>query len=104
MKNIVTILFLALLSVSLCKLKKSKCLALGGDCDLFHYCCEDMRCKDYRCAPKGTKDNQVQWAPKGFKCDWFHHCTENYECQSHRCVLNPAKLAKSLKDREAGKF
>ena len=69
------------------KLKlKNKCIAKGGDCDFTSFCCSNLVCKDYRCAPKGTKDNQVKWHKKGgSKCDWFHHCKKGYTCQSHRC-------------------
>ena len=69
------------------KLKlKSKCIAKGGDCDLTSYCCSNLVCKDYRCAVRGTKENQVKWAKKGgSKCDWWHYCKKGYSCQSHRC-------------------
>ena len=103
MSKLFTVLFVALLALSQCKLKKSKCLALGGDCDWIHPCCGDLKCRDYRCATADTKDNQLEFAPKGFKCDYFHHCSDNYECQSHRCILNPELLSKDLKKREAGK-
>lgn len=46
---------------------------------------------DYRCTTKETKDNQMEWAPKGDKCDWFHHCPKGKNCQSHRCVVNAKK-------------
>ena len=65
--------------------KKTGCVAFGGDCDLTSCCCGNYECKDYRCAKKGTKENQVAWAPKGLKCDWFHHCKKGLHCQSHRC-------------------
>ena len=99
MSKLFTVLFVALLALSQCKLKKSKCLALGGDCDWIHPCCGDLKCRDYRCALKNTKENQIQWSPKGTKCDWFHHCKKNYNCQSHRCVPNGEKIAQSLEDK-----
>ena len=36
---------------------------LGDDCDGLHWCDSNFVCKDYRCAPKGTTDNQVAWSP-----------------------------------------
>ena len=66
--------------------KKVNCIMISGDCDLSSYCCEDFVCKDYRCALKGTKDNQIPWHIRGGKCDWFHHCNKGLECQSHRCL------------------
>jgi hypothetical protein len=80
------------------KLKtKTKCVAEGQDCDLTSYCCHNLVCKDYRCAVKGTKDNQMDWAPLGYKCDFFHHCSKHYVCQSHRCVINKKKILKTIK-------
>jgi hypothetical protein len=83
------LLSIVLISLNLCvKLKsKTKCIALDGDCDLTAFCCADYVCKDYRCSVKGTKDNQIEWAPDGDKCNWTHTCKKNYSCQSHRCVL-----------------
>ncbi len=81
------ILTITLLIITLQNLlkTKSKCVAFGGDCDLTSYCCGKLVCKDYRCSKKGTKENQVKWAPKGQKCDFFHHCKKGLYCQSHRC-------------------
>ena len=81
------LLIITLLTITLQTLLKtqSKCVAIGGDCDLTSYCCGKLECKDYRCAKSGTKENQVEWAPKGPKCDWFHHCKKGLYCQSHRC-------------------
>ena len=81
------LLIITLLTITLQTLLKtqSKCVAIGGDCDLTSYCCGSLVCKDYRCAKKGTKENKVKWAPKGEKCDWFHHCKKGLYCQSHRC-------------------
>ena len=81
------LLIITLLTITLQNLLKtqSKCVAIGGDCDFTSYCCGTLVCKDYRCAKKGTKENQVKWAPKGEKCDWFHHCKKGLYCQSHRC-------------------
>ena len=67
-----TVLLFALFAFTLGKLRKTKCVALFGDCDLTSYCCGDYQCRDYRCATKDTKENQVEWANKGgLKCDWF---------------------------------
>ena len=87
MSKLQTLFFLSIISISFSTLLKTKtsCVALGGDCDLTSYCCGKLQCKDYRCAKKGTKENQVPWAPKGEKCDWFHHCKKGLHCQSHRC-------------------
>ena len=81
------LLIITLLTITLQTLLKtqSKCVAIGGDCDLTSYCCGSLVCKDYRCAKKGTKENKVKWAPKGEKCDFFHHCKKGLYCQSHRC-------------------
>ena len=80
-------LFIAIITLSISTLLKTKttCVARDGDCDLTSYCCGTLVCKDYRCSLKGTKDNQVAWAPKGTKCDFFHHCKKGLYCQSHRC-------------------
>jgi hypothetical protein len=96
-------IFLMILStINLKVLKtKTKCMNLGDNCDLTSYCCDKWVCKDYRCAVKGTKDNQVEWAPKGTKCDYFHHCPKYYHCESHYCVVSRNKvvnaISKSLK-------
>ena len=77
--KLLSFLFFALLALVMGgKLRKTKCVALGGDCDFTSYCCGDYQCRDYRCALKNTKENQVQWSPEGTKCDWFHHCKKNY--------------------------
>ena len=87
MSKLQTLFFLSIISISFSTLLKTKtsCVAFDGDCDLTSYCCGKLECKDYRCAKSGTKDNQVEWAPKGPKCDWFHHCKKGLYCQSHRC-------------------
>jgi hypothetical protein len=106
MSKIFYILLIALFAITLnVSLKsKSKCMALGDDCDLTEYCCEGLVCKDYRCAVKGTKDNQVPWAPKGVKCDFFHHCKKHKKCESHRCVINTSKLIKKTAKSISGDF
>ena len=76
--------------------KKTRCMAEGDNCDLTAYCCANLKCKDYRCAVEGTKDNQVEWAPNGKKCDWFHHCRKHYVCQSHRCQINRKDIINSI--------
>ena len=87
-----TILFFVLITFCVSsKLRKTKCVALDGDCDFTSYCCGDNECRDYRCAVKGTQDNLIPWAPEGNKCDWFHQCPKNYSCQSHRCIANEGK-------------
>ena len=87
MSKLQTLFFLSIISISFSTLLKTKtsCVAFGGDCDLTSYCCGTLECKDYRCSKKGTKENQVAWAPKGEKCDFFHHCKKGLYCQSHRC-------------------
>ena len=87
MSKLSFLLTITLLTITLQNLlkTKSKCVAFGGDCDLTSYCCGTLECKDYRCSKKGTKENQVKWAPKGKKCDFFHHCKKGLYCQSHRC-------------------
>ena len=83
------ILFLSIISLSFSKnlnrKKKRQCRPVAADCDLFHWCCDDYVCKDYRCSRKGVKENILDWAPTGFKCDWFHHCPDGYACFEHRC-------------------
>ena len=66
MSKLTSFLIIFLLSITLEKKlkKKTKCMNLGDNCDLTSYCCGKWVCKDYRCAVKGTKDNQVKWAPK----------------------------------------
>ena len=95
-KYLIGILLILLSLTESTTIKKSRCVAYGGDCDGTSYCCSGMVCKDYRCAVKGTKDNQVAWAPDGEKCDWFHHCGKNYKCQSHRCVFQIKDIIKAL--------
>jgi hypothetical protein len=87
MSNFQKIILITILSLSISKLLKTKttCVARNGDCDLTSYCCGSLVCKDYRCVLKGTKENQVPWAPKGEKCDYSHHCKKGLYCQSHRC-------------------
>ena len=87
MSKLSFLLIITLLTITLQNLlkTKSKCVAFGGDCDLTSYCCGKLVCKDYRCVLEGTKENQVEWAPKGEKCDFFHHCKKGLYCQSHRC-------------------
>ena len=94
-KIFVSVLFV-LFSLVLSNKLRSKCITQGGDCDLTSYCCTDLVCKDFRCQPKGTKENQEAWAPDGEKCDWFHHCRDNYSCQSHRCVFKIKSIIKAL--------
>ena len=96
MSKMFTSLFLILFSIVLSSKLKTKCISKDGDCDSTSYCCTDLVCKDYRCVLKGTKDNQVAWAPDGEKCDWFHHCGDNYTCQSHRCVFKINSIVKAL--------
>ncbi len=80
------ILLLTVIISSLKMKSQPRCIHLGEDCDLISYCCGKNECKDYRCSVKGTKDNQVKWAPEGEKCDYFHHCMQFFKCKSHRCV------------------
>lgn len=81
---VISVLFLMLISFAS---SIGSCGGLGSDCDLFTHCCDGLRCKDYRCAIKGTKENQVEWAPDGPKCDYFHWCKSDYHCVQHRCVI-----------------
>lgn len=76
--------------------KKTKCMGEGDNCDLTAYCCSNLKCKDYRCSVKGTKENQEEWAPYGKKCDWFHHCKKDYICESHRCQVNRKNIINSI--------
>ncbi len=90
MKNLFLFITLAFFSVILSKTLKTetKCVKFQNDCDFTSYCCEPYVCKDYRCAVKGTKDNQIGWdksKKEGNKCDWFHHCKKGRTCRSHRC-------------------
>ena len=100
MSRINSLILFTLIAFSLsAKIKKTKCVAEGGDCDLTSYCCTNLVCKDYRCSVKGTPENQVDWAPTGEKCDFFHHCSDNYVCQSHRCVIDKNHIIKTLKNQ-----
>ena len=90
MKNLFIFITLAFFSVILSKTLKTetRCVKLQNDCDFTSYCCDPYVCKDYRCAVKGTKDNQIGWdksKKEGNKCDWFHHCKKGRTCRSHRC-------------------
>ena len=96
MSKLFAFILVAILDVTMCKLKKTQCVSKGSDCDLFTYCCGEYRCRDYRCTTKETKDNQMKWAPKGDKCDWFHHCPKGKNCQSHRCIPDVKKVVSDL--------
>ena len=96
MSKIYIFITLLLITFTLSSKLQSKCIANGMDCDSTSYCCANLVCKDYRCSYKGTKENQVAWAPDGEKCDWFHHCGSNYRCESHRCVLKREDIIKAL--------
>ena len=80
MSKIYIFLTLLLITFTLSSKLQSKCIEYGMDCDATSYCCANLVCKDYRCSYKGTKENQVAWAPDGEKCDWFHLCGSNYIC------------------------
>ena len=96
MSKLLISIILVLFSFSLSSKLQSKCIAYGMDCDSTSYCCSNLVCKDYRCNYKGTKENQVAWAPDGEKCDWFHLCGSNYRYESHRCVLKREDIIKAL--------
>ena len=98
MKNLFIFITLAFFSVILSKTLKTetRCVNLQNDCDFTSYCCDPYVCKDYRCAVKGTKDNQVEWAPYGPKCDWFHYCKKDYVCESHRCQIKRQNIINSI--------
>ena len=92
--KIYSLIFTILLTITISKVlkKKTTCRNLGDNCDLTSDCCGSWVCKDYICAVKGTKDNQVEWAPKGDKCDVFHHCRKYYHCESNYCVITKNKV------------
>lgn len=98
------ILLLTVIISSLKMKTQTNCINLKGDCDLTSYCCGDFVCKDYRCSEKGTKDNQISWAPNGEKCDYFHHCKKNYKCESHRCILYTNKIVNDIKNKLNGDY
>ena len=106
MSKLLYFLLLALFAFTLnIKMKtETKCMKKGDDCDFTAWCCGKLVCKDYRCSKKGTKDNQVEWAPKGEKCDYGHHCKDNYKCESHRCVINNSKIIKKTAKSISGDF
>ena len=92
--KILSFILIVLFTLSISKSLKTKtrCINLGDNCDLVSYCCGSWVCKDYRCSVKGTKENQVEWAPKGDKCNWIHHCRKYYHCESHYCVISQNKV------------
>ena len=105
MSRLNSLILFTLIAFSLsAKIKKTKCVAEGGDCDLTSYCCTNLVCKDYRCAVKGTPENQVDWAPTGEKCDYFHHCKDYYKCESHRCVLYTNKIVNDVRNKLNGDY
>ena len=54
-----------LILTSSLRTKKTRCMGEGDNCDLTAYCCSNLVCKDYRCAVKGTPENQEEWTPYG---------------------------------------
>ena len=98
MSKLISTILLIIFSISYSKVlkAKTKCMNLGDNCDLTSYCCGSWVCKDYRCAVKGTKDNQVKWAPSGTKCDYFHHCPKYFHCESHYCVISRNKVVNTI--------
>lgn len=86
-------LILVLIAFSYCAQLRAQtsCAKLFAPCHMFQTCCEDLRCKDYRCAIKGTEDNLLSWAPNGIKCDWFHHCGKGFKCTDNRCIPDLTK-------------
>ena len=96
--KILSFILIVLFTLSISKKLKTttRCINLGDDCDFTSFCCGSWVCKDYKCAVKGTKDNQEEWAPKGDKCDWFHHCRKYYHCESHYCVISQNKVIKDV--------
>lgn len=84
----VLVICVSLFSLTMC-LKRSFMFGfdrkLDQDCDLINWCEGDLKCRDYRCKPQDTKDNQVPWAPQGIKCDQMHVCQEGKKCIKHRC-------------------
>lgn len=94
MSKLTLVLLLGFFGLSL----STKYMGKGEDCDLFNYCVDPYVCKDYRCAEKGTKENQMEWAPDGDKCDYFHYCPTGYSCESHRCILSRQKIVDAIID------
>lgn len=84
MSRILSIIFLAILSVSISKRAK-----LNQSCHSFHWCEHGLTCVNYRCVV-ATKDNleeEVEYAPKGPKCapELAKYCPKHYYCEEHRC-------------------
>ena len=98
------ILLLTVIISSLKMKSQTRCIDLGGDCDLTSYCCGENQCKDYRCSVKGTQENQIAWAPDGEKCDYFHHCKNYYKCESHRCILYTNKIVNDVRNKLNGDY
>lgn len=99
MKGLFIVAFVVIFSLCYsAKLKaKCECAKLLESCDLSKYCCEDLVCKDYRCALKGTPDNKMSWAPDGIKCDWFHHCKKGLKCEKNRCIPDIDAVVDAIK-------
>jgi hypothetical protein len=93
MKIIFLLIVLLFISSCLCNtnfLKEKKTgdwckRRLNEDCDVWNCCEGDIVCKDFRCSPRDTPDNQLEWG--AIKCDWAHKCNDNKRCIEHRCVV-----------------
>lgn len=97
--NIFFMILLLIGSISSTNLK-TKCRAVADDCDLFHFCCGDYVCRDYRCTTKDYEEDTEKFFPDGAKCDWMHSCSPNYHCESHRCILDKDQLLYAVKAQE----
>ena len=80
-----SVLFLALIifcsSARMKSRTKISCRAYGEDCDSnwpTHYCCEGLKCDEYRCLQEDTK-----------RCDWVVHCPDGFYCDKNRCLKAP---------------
>lgn len=104
MSRTYSLLFLVLFCFSMeTKLKKTKCIAYGGDCGATAYCCSKLDCIDHRCLNPDKPENLQPPRRKGQKdggdmCDTTNDCLDGFVCMSHTCYNETEFLARQTKE------
>lgn len=86
MKAIFNVLFIIFLlaAADAAKLKKTKCVAEGLDCDYSNPCCAGY-CVNDRCQAEKAADT-LKYYPLGDRCNRVHECKKGSKCIEHRCI------------------